>query len=442
MINFLINFFKNIVGPSAVIGAGTMGAGAIASLILAGAWFRYDMLWVILLLLPLFVISVDSASRIGGANPGQGMLSIMREHIHPSLPWILLIVNVPVHVLVNMGQFSVMTSSLLSILGFHPPIPEMGEIYESRYLIAELMISIMLAGAIVLSILSNGYERMQNVMTALMILMLFCFAIIAFRSISEFSAIASGFIPSIPSDLTIAEDGANRPAGGSIIAIVGSALAPGALLAIPYMTSDSEKGNANFSKGLRQTVLNLGVIYGLYAMFVLIAGGFALFPLSNNAQIETVHQAGAVLSVIFPEGIEFVGPLVFKVGLFFAALTTLVVSTQVICYTTLDVFRKNWNFVPENRLFRQCMIFVILVCAILAPMWSFPALLKVLLLMGLNVIVIPLVLVALIYLLNKTEVMGSSTAITWQNIGLVMCLGVAIALALERAPGYFKLLGT
>ena len=79
MINSLLNFFKKIVGPSAVIGAGSMGAGAIASLVLAGAWFRYELLWVVLLLLPLFVISVDSASRIGGANPGVGMLSIMRE---------------------------------------------------------------------------------------------------------------------------------------------------------------------------------------------------------------------------------------------------------------------------------------------------------------------------------------------------------------------------
>ena len=442
MINSLVKFFKNIVGPSAVIGAGSMGAGAIASLILAGAWFRYDMLWVVLLLLPLFVISVDSASRIGGANPGQGMLSIMREHIHPSLPWILLAVNVPVHVLVNMGQFSVMTSSLLSIIGFYPPIPEMGKSYESNYLIAELMISIMLAGAIVWSILSNGYERMQKAMTGLMVLMLLCFAIIALRSISEFSAIASGFVPSIPSDLTVANDGANRSAGGSIIAIVGSALAPGALLAIPYMTSDSGKGSPDFNRGLRQTVLNLGVIYGLYAIFVLIAGGFALFPLSNNAEIETVHQAGAGLSVIFPEEIGFIGPLIFKVGLFFAAMTTLVVSSQVICYTTLDVLRKKWNFVPENRLFRQSMILIIVLSAILAPMWSFPALLKVLLLMGLNVIVIPVILVALIYLLNKTEVMGSYTAVTWQNIGLVICFALSIGLALERAPGYFILLGT
>jgi len=282
---------------------------------------------------------------------------------------------------------------------------------------------------------------MQKAMTGLMMLMLLCFAIIAFRGFSEFRAIFSGFIPSIPPDLSVAGTGINRIAGSSIIAIVGSALAPGALLAIPYMTSDSSKGEPDFDKGLKQTILNLGVIFGIYAMFVLIAGGFALFPLPNNGQIETVHQAGAVLSVIFPEEIGFVGPFVFKVGLFFAAMTTLVVSTQVICYTTLDVFRKKWNFVPENTLFRRYMIFVILSCAILAPMWSFPALLKVLLLMGLNVLVVPLVLVVLIYLINKTEVMGDYVAITWQNVGLIICLVLSIVLAWERAPGYFQLLG-
>ena len=62
--------FTKIVGPAAVIAAGTMGAGASASLILAGAWFRCDLLWVILVVLPLFVIFVDSASRIGMPTNG------------------------------------------------------------------------------------------------------------------------------------------------------------------------------------------------------------------------------------------------------------------------------------------------------------------------------------------------------------------------------------
>ena len=40
----LLAYFIAIVGPAAVITAGTMGAGSTSSLILAGAWFRYDLL--------------------------------------------------------------------------------------------------------------------------------------------------------------------------------------------------------------------------------------------------------------------------------------------------------------------------------------------------------------------------------------------------------------
>ena len=77
--------FSRLVGPAAVMAAGTMGAGAAASLILAGAWFRYELLWVIPLILPLFVISVDSASRVGLLNPDTGMFSQIRQRIHPGV---------------------------------------------------------------------------------------------------------------------------------------------------------------------------------------------------------------------------------------------------------------------------------------------------------------------------------------------------------------------
>ena len=51
-------FFTQLVGPAAVMAAGTMGAGAIASFLLAGAWFRYDLLWVLLLIPALVVLTV------------------------------------------------------------------------------------------------------------------------------------------------------------------------------------------------------------------------------------------------------------------------------------------------------------------------------------------------------------------------------------------------
>ena len=56
--NWLLKLFKNIVGPTAVMAAGTMGAGSVASFILAGAWFRYELLWLILVMVPVFVIGL------------------------------------------------------------------------------------------------------------------------------------------------------------------------------------------------------------------------------------------------------------------------------------------------------------------------------------------------------------------------------------------------
>ena len=42
-----------------------IGAGAVATRLLAGAWFGFDLLWVALYIVPMVIITLDSASRIG-----------------------------------------------------------------------------------------------------------------------------------------------------------------------------------------------------------------------------------------------------------------------------------------------------------------------------------------------------------------------------------------
>lgn len=69
--------FRTIVGPSAVMAAGTMGAGAVASMLLAGAWFGYALLWVVIALAPFFVISVNTASRIGAVSSSAGIMELI-----------------------------------------------------------------------------------------------------------------------------------------------------------------------------------------------------------------------------------------------------------------------------------------------------------------------------------------------------------------------------
>jgi Mn2+/Fe2+ NRAMP family transporter len=436
----MTRLFKQLVGPGAVIAAGTMGAGAVASLILAGAWFRYDLLWVVLFMLPLFVVAVDSSSRIGSVNRGEGMLTIVGRHINPSVAWLLLLINVPIHILVAMGQFSMMTSAFLSLFGLHPPDLGAAQAQVDQYTLIEIVSSIFLAIVMLWLVLSHGYQRIQKAMTLMMVLMFFCFLFIALRSISEAGDILSGFIPKIPEDLPAPGRDTVRLSTSSIIAIVGSAIAPGALLVIPYMSSDASTGKLALKQDLRKFIINLGLIFGAYAMFILIAGGFALYPLANHADIETVHEAGQVLTQALPASIGFVGPMIFTFGLLIAAMTTLVICVQVVVYLSLDMFGKTWTYSSDNLLYRRLVIVVTLVAGVLAPVWSFPAMLKVVLLMGVNVLVIPLVITAMIYLLNRRAVMGEHTASPVRNIFLVLCLIVSLVLAVDKFPDYLAML--
>ncbi len=416
-----------------------MGAGAVATLILAGAWFRYDLLWVVLFTLPLFVVAVDSSSRIGSVNRGEGMLSIVGRHIHPSVAWILVLINVPIHILVAMGQFSIMTSALLSLFGLHPPVLNSPQAQIDQYMLIEIATSIFLAGLVLWLVLSHGYDRMQKAMTAMMVLMFFCFLLIALRSFGEAGDILTGFIPKIPDDLAATGRDTIRLSSSSIIAIVGSAIAPGALLVIPYLSSDASTGTLTLKQDLRKFIINLGLIYGAYAMFILIAGGFALYPLPDHADIETVHQAGQVLTKALPESVGFVGPTIFTVGLFIASMTTLVICVQVVIYLSLDMFNKTWTYSSDNRLYRRLVVVVTLVSGVLAPVWSFPAMLKVVLLMGVNVLVIPLVIATMIYLLNRRAVMAQHTASPWRNVLLVLCMIGSVVLAVDQFPDYLAM---
>lgn len=434
--SLVIRKLGGLAGPAAVVAAGSMGAGSVAALILAGAWFGYELLWIVPLMLPLFVAAVDSSSRLGSVNRGQGLLSIVKAHIHPGVAWLILAINVPVHILVAMGQLSVMTSALLSLAGLEPGSASAMATRPQQFATLEVLTSIALAAGVSWIVLAHGYERMQRVMTALMVAMFVCFLLIALRSFTDFGAILRGFVPSIPEDVPAPGRNAIRDGSAALIGIVGSVIAPGSLLTMPYLSSDASAGHPDLRQNLRKAIINLGLIFGAYSVFILVAGGFALYPLPNHAEIETVHEAGQVLTGALPASVSRLGPLIFTVGLFIAAMTTLVVCVQLVIYLCLDMAGKPWTFSEDNRLYRGLVIPVTLLIGVLAPLWSFPALLKVILIMGVNVLVVPIVVATLIYLLNRRAVMGQYTAGPVRNVLLVLCLCLAVVLAVVQFPEY------
>ena len=301
---------------------------------------------------------------------------------------------------------------------------------------AEIILSLVF-GAGVLSILFTGnYKRVQKMMTGLLFFVFICYFIVAARGLVELPAILAGLIPSIPADLPIGEGDKVRDVYGQMLAIAGGGLAAAPILSFSYFTSDDKAGPEDMPRYFWKSVFTLGFMYGLFSFLVMVAGGYALRPLPNHASIQTVHEAGKVLDKAMPAGLGFFGPKLFAIGLFTCGMNTLIVVTQLMCYFCLDTFRQDWHYTKENTKFRWLLAFWVGVPAILATFWTFPALLKMILLMGLNAVIVPMAIIIMLYLINKRSVMGDHKANAWRNVFLVASLCLSLWLAASKVPGY------
>ena len=51
-------WLARLVGPAALTAAGMIGAGAVATRLLTGAWFGFDLLWVALYVIPMVIVTI------------------------------------------------------------------------------------------------------------------------------------------------------------------------------------------------------------------------------------------------------------------------------------------------------------------------------------------------------------------------------------------------
>src|SRR5690349_18084712 len=152
--------FSRFVGPAALTAAGMIGAGAVATRLLSGAWFGFDLLWVALYVIPMVIFTLDSASRVAILNGGRGMFEMIRSDIGAWLAWAIFLPTILVNIVVNMSQMSALVEGIYGTMGLLPPVGDEG-----------------LGGLIVVTIVSTAvtlwaavvgeYKRVEKIMTAL-----------------------------------------------------------------------------------------------------------------------------------------------------------------------------------------------------------------------------------------------------------------------------------
>ena len=430
--------FTRFVGPAALTAAGMIGAGAVATRLLAGAWFGFDLLWVALLVIPMVIFTLDSASRVGVTANGRGLIDMIRTDFGAWAAWLVVLPMVLVNIVVNMSQMSAMVEGSYGAMGMLPPS-------GGQTTVGLVIVTIVLAGTTVAAAVLGGYRRMESIMTALLVVILISFIVVAIKGLLDWStwpALASGLIPTIPPDLPVLDQpGRERDAFRQVMAIAGQALPPAVFLSYGYLATNSGYTAADIKKAFWKTVTNLGVVWGLFSLVVIVAGATALHQVYTGdgptllgvrhySQIESIPVAGQVLGPAFPGALGFLAPRFFSIGLIAAAFTTLISVSLTMTYFCLDVVRKNWKFTNDNTSFKWVFATWITIPAVVAPFWQLPALLKAILAMVGNLLMAPLAVLIILYYVNRPA-LGEFRANTGRNIVLGLTFLFALGLVVN-----------
>ncbi len=434
----LVGIFTRFVGPAALTAAGMIGAGAVATRLLAGAWFGFDLLWVALVVIPMVIFTLDSASRVGVLSGGVGLIEMVRRELGAWLAWLVVVPMILVNIVVNMSQMSAMVEGSYGAMGMLPPA-------GGQTTVGLVMVTLVLTSTTVVAAVLGGYKRMETIMTALLVVILLCFIVVAIKGLFDWQtwvALGSGLVPHIPADVAVTgQPERSRSALTQIMAIAGQALPPAVLLSYGYLAANAGQSAADIKRSFWKTVTNLGVVWGLFSVFVIVAGATALHDVytgtgpthlgvSHYSQIESIPVAGQVLGPAFPGALGFLAPRFFSLGLIAAAFTTLISVSLTMTYFCLDIAGKDWRFTNDNRQFKIVFATWITVPALVAPYWQLPALLKAILAMVGNLAMAPLAVLIILYFVNKPR-LGEFKANAGRNVVLGVTFLFALALVVN-----------
>jgi Mn2+/Fe2+ NRAMP family transporter len=225
------------------------------------------------------------------------------------------------------------------------------------------------------------------------------------------------------------------------MAIAGQALPPSVLLAYGYLAADAGQKAADLRAAFWRTVQNLGVIWGLFSVVVIVAGATALHAVytgtgptylgvSHYSQIQSIPVAGQVLG----PALGFLAPRFFSLGLIAAGFTTLISVSLTMTYFCLDMAGRDWHFTRRNRAFRWVCAAWIVIPALSAAFWELPALLKAILAMVGNLVLAPVAVLVILYFVNQPR-LGAFRATRGRNAILVITALFALALVVSGIRG-------
>ncbi len=405
------NFFKNI-GPGPLVAAAFIGPGTVTLCTIAGANFGYVLLWAMVLSIVATIVLQEMAARLGVISQ-KGLSQVIREEIrNPLLRNFAIILVISAIVIGNAayeaGNISGGVLGLQTLLG-NTYVDILGFRLETMALLIGL-------SAFILLYIGN-YKVLERVLVALVIFMSLAFLTTAVITKPNVIEIFRGaFIPSTPNKSIL-----------TVIGLIGTTVVPYNLFLHASLAKTKWKHKADLSFARKDTIIAV-ILGGLVSMCIIISASAIQGQSLNNAT-----DLAKGLEPLFGSYAKYF----LSIGLFAAGITSAITAPLAAAFVASGCL--GWEYNLKSTKFRVVWIFILALGIIFASV-GFKSIEVIKFAQVANGLLLPVIAGFLLWVMNKTEVLGKYKNSLIQNIlGFVVVL-IAIFLGAKGIMSVFNLI--
>jgi NRAMP (natural resistance-associated macrophage protein)-like metal ion transporter len=383
------------IGPGAMVAAAFIGPGTVTTASVTGAEFGYALIWTIAFSVLATIILQEMSARLGLIT-GEGLGEALRKRFENPIPKAISIALVVSAIGVGTAAYEAGNilggaAGLATVTGVSETVwgPAMG----------------LIAGSL---LWTGSYKLIERALIGLVAIMGVSFVIDAILIRPDPSAIAAGFVPSVP-------DGSLFVITGLIgTTIVGYNL-------FLHASSVQERWDHADQLGECRTDTILSVVVGGLITLAILTTAAAVFPVGT--EIENVGTMAEQLEPLVGTHAK----IFFSIGLFAAGFTSATTAPLAGAYATAGAL--GWERDLQSTRFRAVWGTILVVGVVFSALGTSPVE-AILFAQVANGILLPIIALFLIYVMNDSTTLGDYVNTTPQNVlgGIVTLIVVWLGL--------------
>ena len=405
------NWFRNI-GPGPLVAAAFIGPGTVTVCTLAGVNFGYALLWAMVLSVFATIVLQEMAARLG-IIAQKGLSQVIREEVKsPVLRGFSVVLVLSAIVVGNAayeaGNISGGALGLETLLG-HPTV----SVFNVGLSVIPWVLGLL---AFILLYLGT-YKVLEKVLVGLVILMSLAFLSTAILTKPDvISILKNMLVPQFPDEGIL-----------TIVALIGTTVVPYNLFLHVSLAKTKWNNKSDIILARKDTVLAV-VLGGIVSMSIIISAAAI-----NIKEVGNAADLALALEPLFGVNAKYF----LSVGLFAAGITSAITAPLAAAYVASGCL--GWQTDLKSKRFRAVWMFILGLGVVFSSV-GFKSIEIIKFAQVANGLLLPVIAGFLLWVMNKTSVLGVYKNSKFQNFLGLIILVITILLGLKVILSVFNLI--